>query len=210
MRAYRQQIVGAFLCVSTLGAISGCESSSSIQSAEAEQPKQVVVNDGPEGSSALVIGDVSYPLDSALGDIWGVSNDHFQIDFTLTNGNFSLDTIVVDGQSHQVLVPAQATAVVHTEMFSAGDSFHYGSYTFVPFHSADEVHAGVGYFTNAFVGVDINLDGMVGDEERYAVIEGVVDFNGSLPDISLSFSMTLSNGQSVIGEYTGLYDFTER
>lgn len=209
MHNYGHQVAGSLIFLSIFGAVSGCGSSGA-QTEEEEQPRFVVVNDGPEGNSGLLIGSQRYPLDSALGDIWGVADDHYQIDFTLTDGNFMIDTIVVDGQSHQVLVPALATAIFHAEMYSAGDSFHYGSYTFVPSDQVENVSAGVGYFTNAFVGVDTNLDGMVTDEERYAVIEGVVNFDGSLPDITLNFSVTLSNGQTVTGDYSGLYDFTER
>ncbi|MFK7997523.1 MAG: hypothetical protein AB8B87_25585 [Granulosicoccus sp.] len=193
--------------------LSGCGNSNDASSSgllsENESPV-VAGNDGPEGDSALHVNNTRYPLDSALGDIWGQRGEHFLIEYTLTDGNFSLETVVLDGQSHQVLVPALATAILHVDVYSAGRSFEYESYGFVPAGGGVNVAAGVGYFSNAYVGVDTDDDGRVSDQEQIDVIEGTVNFLGSPPDISLNFSMTLINGQQVTGDYTGLFDFTAR
>jgi len=199
------------LCSILAGCGSGSTSSdSSVLLGDTEQSESVISNDGPEGDSGFDLAGVRYPLDSALGDIWGARGSHYQIDFTLTDGNFSLETQVLDGQSHQVLVPAMAGAVVYAKMYSVGNSFNFGAYGFVPLSSSADIPDGVGYFTNAYVGVDANQDGRVSDDEQFAVADGVVQFSGNLPDISLTFSMALANGQNVAGSYTGLFDFTER
>lgn len=211
MGIYSHQITGPVLSFILLSVLSGCGGGGgNAEPVQSDQSRFVIGNDGPEGDSGFTVNTIRYPLDAAIGDIWGERDDRFRIDFTLTNGNFRLEPIVVDGQSHQVLVPAKATAVLHAEMYSPGSSFGYGGYAFVPSDDVAEVSSGVGYFTDAYVGVDTNMDGMVEDDERYAVIEGVVEFEGSIPFIELNFSMTLSDGQSVTGEYTGLFDFTER
>ncbi|MFK7858981.1 MAG: hypothetical protein AB8B64_09175 [Granulosicoccus sp.] len=211
MRSAIHQISGSFflLCILSSCSSSGGGGDDPLLITE-EQPESVTRNDGPEGNSALIISDMPYPLDSAVGNIWGGRGDRFRIDLTLTDGNFALEPVELDGQSHQVLVPSMATAIVHVDIYSAGSSFSYGSYGFVPVDNTEDVTAGFGYFTDAFVGVDTNGDNRVSDGERYDVVDGVLEFQGGPPDISLSFSMTLSGGQSASGEYTGLFDFTER
>lgn len=186
----------------------GCDGDGvSATSVNDEPNRMVVVNDGPEGSSALLVNDVRYPLDAALGDIWGAKGEHFQIDFTLTDGNFRLISDTVDGRVVQLLVPAQAGVVFHAKMFSAGNSFDYSSYAYL---GSEDSPAGVGYFTNAFVGVDANGNGRVDLAEQSMVLDGVIDFAGALPDIELRLNLTLSDGRIVTGQYTGLFDFTER
>lgn len=175
-----------------------------------DQQKLVIGNDGPEGDSGLSIDDAVHPLDVALGDIWGVNNEHFRIDFTLSNGNFRLATETFDGQTFQTLVPAEATAVFHMHMFSPGSSFDYASYAYAADADDGSLYQGMGFFTEAYVGIDSDMDGEVNSEENFAVIDGTVDFTGTMPDIELSFSVTLSNGVSVTGIYEGLFDFTER
>lgn len=197
--------------VALCAVVTGCGSSSDIdEQLQDDQQKLVIGNDGPEGDSGLSIDDAVYPLDVALGDIWGAYNEHFRIDFTLSNGNFRLATETFDGQTFQTLVPAEATAVFHMHMFSPGSSFDYASYAYVADADDGSLYQGMGYFTEAYVGIDSDMDGEVNSEESFAVIDGTVDFIGTMPDIELSFSVTLSNGVSVSGIYEGLFDFTER
>lgn len=200
-------ILTACLCAS----VSGCGGDNDAGEELFADPQRLEIgNDGPEGVSGLTIDNIRYPLDVALGDIWGASGEHFRIDFTLTNGNFMLDTETVDGQAYQTLVPAEASAVFHASMFSPGGSFNYASYAYAPLNAGVQRFPGVGYFTDAYIGVDINQNNIIDNAEKMTVIDGRVDFAGTLPDIELNFSVTLSNGKSVTGEYTGLFDFTER
>ena len=188
----------------------GCGGDGVVDPPQEDQQKLVIGNDGPEGDSALSINNTRYPLDVALGDIWGVNKGHYRIDFTLSNGNFQLASETIDGQTYQLLEPAQATAVFHLRMFSAGSSFDYASYAYVADADGGDAYQGVGYFNEAYVGIDTDLDGEVSPDENIAVIDGAVDFTGTVPDVELSFSVTLANGANVTGNYTGLFDFTER
>lgn len=191
--------------------VTSCGSSSdSDDQLQDDQQRLVIGNDGPEGDSGLSIDDAVYPLDVALGDIWGMNNEHFRIDFTLSNGNFRLATETLNGQTFQTLVPAEASALFHMHMFSPGSSFDYASYAYVADADNGNLFQGMGYFTEAYVGIDRDMNGEINPEENFAVIDGTVDFTGTLPDIELSFSVTLSNGVSVTGIYEGLFDFTER
>lgn len=178
----------------------------------ADNNDQSIINDGPEGNSRLTFSGISYPLDIAFGDVRGKQGDHYLVSFTLMNGTVVVESVTVDGQERETLVPSLGTAVMQADVYSAGESLVFNTYAFVATDdSSTVIQPGVGYFSNASVGVDINLDGMVSEDERLHVIDGVVDFTDSQPsDIVLSFAMTLDGGISVTGEYTGLVDFTFR
>jgi len=189
----------------------GCESSSdaTLQPLDDQEPP-TIRNDGPEGNSGLEINDTTHPLNVALGDIRGVENEHFRIDFTLANGTFRLASETIDGQAFQTLVPAESSAVFHMHMFNPGSSFDYGSYAYAADVADSRQFQGTGYFTAAYIGIDTDQDRQVSPDENTAVIDGTVEFTGTLPDVELSFSLTLENGASVTGTYKGLFDFTER
>ncbi len=165
---------------------------------------------GPEGDSELRVDARRFSLDSALGDIWGVENAHYNVDFTLTNGNFIITPAMVNGQVHDLLTPTAASAVFHAELYSPGDSFSFVTYSHSTFGAGDGVLAGNAFFDKAFVGYDLDNNGEVGDSEKLEVIGGTVEFAGELPNISLHFSVTLANGLLAQGHYTGLFDFTQR
>lgn len=165
---------------------------------------------GPAGDSSLSVNDRRYPLDSALGDIWGVGGEHFNVNFTVSNGRYRLQPVEVDGEVYDLLMPAAASAIFHADMYSPGEQFSLMTYSFSPFGDGGGVLAGNAFFDNAYVGVDEDLSGDVEDDEKQAVIGGTVNFTGVLPDIELRFSVTLEGGQFVEGRYTGLFDFTSR
>lgn len=165
---------------------------------------------GPEGDSNVKVNAVEYPLDAALGDIWGVEGDHYSIDFTITNGKFLVTPTTIDGVTHSLLVPVEASAVIYAELYSPGESFAFDTYSFSPFGSGGGVLAGAAYFDNATVGVDLNESGDVEANEIFQVTGGTIEFGGMLPDIELRFSFTLENGVQAEGHYTGLFDFADR
>ncbi len=165
---------------------------------------------GPEGDSSVTVSEEQYPLNSALGDIWGVEGDHYSIDFTITNGKFLLTPTIIDGVTHSLLVPVEASAIVYGELYSPGDSFAFATYSYSPFGSGGGVLAGNSYFDQATVGIDLNSSGDVEANEIFNVIGGTFEFGGELPDIELSFSLMLENGMSAEGHYTGLFDFADR
>lgn len=171
------------------------------------------VNTGPEGGSSLVVNDRVYPLNSGLGDIWGVSDQHHNVNFTLSNGKFIVSPTVLDGREHNLLVPVESTAVFYAELYSPGDTFSFVTFSYAEVASDtpdSDALAGVAYFTNAFVGYDMDLSGEVEADEKLLIQDGTVEFAGSVPDIELNFSATLENGELVQGHYTGLFDFTDR
>ncbi len=169
---------------------------------------QVVL--GPEGDSRLEVSQRSFPLDAGLGDIWGVERDHYNVDFTITNGSFLVSPTDIDGVMHSLLVPVQASATIFAELYSPGDFFSFGTYSYSPFGDGDGALVGNAYFDNASVSFDINDSGDIEEGETFEVIGGTFEFTGELPDIELRFSVTLESGEMAEGHYTGLFDFADR
>jgi len=165
---------------------------------------------GPEGDSQLQVSERQFPLDAGLGDIWGVEQDHYNVDFTITNGNFLVAPTDIDGVVHSLLVPVRASAIVFAELFSPGEFFSFGTYSFSELSNDDGALSGNAYFNNATVSFDINESGDIEEGETFAVTDGTFEFIGGLPDIELRFSVTLDNGEMAEGHYTGLFDFADR
>ena len=178
-----------------------------VPDAVVEESAAVVVNDGPERNSGLTMMSNHYPLDVAVGNVWGAIDEHFRIDFTLSNGNFSITPVTINGTVVDLLTPAQSTAVFYAQMFSPGTGFSFDTYAFVQDQPISPAQSGVGFFTGAYIGIDNNDDGMVSLNEQISIIDGTVEFTGSLPDIELHFQVTLATGENVQGKYTGLFDF---
>lgn len=190
--------------------LTGCDGSQSGNLAPNDQVEAVtLVNNGPAGNSGLTAEAIRYPLNVGLADQWGPENDHYRLDFTLSNGNFRVELAVINGVEHSLLVPAQTTVVFHAKMFSPGDNFDLGSFAYAASVTGSSL-SGVAYFTDSYVGLDTNFDDRVDTDEQVSVVDGLVQLTGVLPDIALEFSVTLSNGQLVTGHYSGLYDFTQR
>ncbi len=207
--SYRHSIVKIAACV-LCAVLVGCDGSQPGNSAPNDQVQTTAsVNNGPAGNSGLSVETVRYPLNVGLADQWGPENEHYRLDFTLSNGNFRVELALIDGVEHSLLVPAQTTAVFHARMFSPGDSFDLGSYAYAA-SVPDSSLSGVAYFTDSYVGVDTNFDDRVELDEQFNVVDGLVQLTGVLPDIVIEFSVTLSSGQLVTGNYSGLYDFTQR
>lgn len=165
---------------------------------------------GPEGDSSIVVDELSFPLKSALGDIWGPQGDHYSVDFTITNGKFLIAPTEIDGVTHSLLLPVEASATIYVELYSPGDYFSFGTYSYSPFGAGGGVLAGSAFFDSAYVGIDSNNSGDIEPNENLRVIGGTFEFAGVLPDVELNFSVTLENGQHAEGHYTGLFDFADR
>jgi hypothetical protein len=214
--------IALWTCMSSMW-VSGCGSSDPIgliDDPAINQGNAALQNDeavpvtgnavGPEGNSRLKLGERQFPLKSALGDIWGAGGDHYNVDFTITNGKFLISPTEIDGVTHSLLVPVEASATIYVELYSPGEAFSFGTYSFSPFGAGGGVLAGNAYFDSAYVGFDSDESGDIESDENFRVIGGTFEFNGALPDIELRFSVTLENGAQAEGYYTGLFDFANR
>ena len=169
---------------------------------------------GPQGDGITAYG-MRYPLTAAIGEIWGRRTawpTHFNVDYLLTNGPFSVTPILADGQSTSVRQPAAASAVLRAELYAPdARSFDFAEYTFAaaPTEMPESVR-GRHFFTAARIGVDADRSGNVEASEMRDVIGGTITFAGPLPDISLSVELVLEDGETVRGGYAGLFEFITR
>ena len=184
--------------------------SSTAQSDAAEENQSTVDNNGPARDSNLIVDDRRYPLNAALGDIWGVSDNHYNVNFTLTDGNFRIVPTEIDGEIHSLLTPTNATAVFYAEMYHPGGSFLFTEFDYIAPSDQLGTALDVAFFNHAYISIDINNNGVIDADEKLEIVGGRVTFSGLFPDIALQFSVSLQNGQAANGRYMGLIDFTQR
>lgn len=169
---------------------------------------------GAAQGDGVSIDGLRYPFTSAIGEIWGRRTawpTHFNVDYLLSNGRFVVTPIVVDGESTSVREPVGASAVFRAELYAPDvDSFPFADYGFVAAPEEPEAIAGRRFFTAARLGVDRDRSGEVEESEMREVIDGTISFVGPVPDISLTFSLTLEDGATTSGSYAGLFEFIER
>ena len=169
--------------------------------------------DAALGDGVSVYG-MRYPLTAAIGEIWGrrlPRPGHFNVDYLLTNGPFAVTPIVADGESTSVREPINASIVLRAELYAAdAGEFRFADYVFV---AAPEEAPGVDgrdFFTAARLGIDADGSGDVEEAELLEVRGGVISFEGPLPDITLTFSLELENGERATGSYGGFFEFIQR
>lgn len=179
-------------------------------SASAFDDAPVLSNNGPARDSGITIDDRRYELDAALADVWGYRGSHYNVNFTVTNGKFSVEPTEVDGEIYNLLVPAEASAVVYAQMYYPGEGFNFSEFIFQAQSAVSTQAISTPFFTGAYVGFDSDGSGTVELAEHHEIIDGTMTFSGLLPNLELSFSLLLDNGQSATGHYTGLFDFTQR
>lgn len=177
-----------------------------------------VLNAGPRADDPLSdpgdgvsVDGARYPFTAAVGEVWGRSvryEKHFNVDFTLTDGHFTVTPIVVDGVDASLREPVEASSVFTAELYAANaDTFPFADYIFIATPDVGASIAGRHIFINGRLGVDSDSSGEVEADEMHDVIDGAIDFEGPLPDISLNFDLVLDNGMIATGSYDGLFEF---
>jgi len=168
---------------------------------------QAVPRDG------INVDGTNYPLVAAIGEIWGLGGDwptHFNVDFTLTDGHFSVTPIVADGESASVREPVRASAVLSAELYAPeATAFRFAEYTFLaePEASGTAID-GRHFFVGGRLGTDVDGSGEIESGEVRDIIGGSIDFEGPVPDIALTFDLVLEDGAQASGSYRGLFEFT--
>lgn len=121
-----------------------------------------------------------------------------------------LEPTEIDGQTHNLIVPMHASAIIYAEMYYRGESFEFEDFEYLFEPSPAEISLGEAFFTAGYVAIDTDANGELEAHERFDIVGGTVSFLGLLPDLELSFSVALANGQTGVGYYTGLFDFADR
>lgn len=161
----------------------------------------------PSPGNAIVYNGSSYPVSSGLADVYAETDNHYNIDFTVTDGYFVPLTTYVGDIPITIWNVAEAKAVFSAELYSPGqDAFRTGTFSYTPL-TEDQVDdpslAGTYFFNEAYAGFDTNGDNEVDEAEEIAVTGGSVTLAGVAPNFQLSFSVQLANGRTATGSYTG-------
>ena len=162
-------------------------------------------------ATACILDGARYPLVAAIGEIWGRTGDyptHFNVDFTLTDGRFSVTPIFADGEVASVREPVEASAVLRAELYAPeASAFRFADYAHLTDPDAPGAIDGRHFFVGGRLGVDTDGSGDVEPGEMRDVIGGSIDFRGPVPDIALTFELVLEDGRQASGSYGGLFEF---
>ncbi|MCC9166929.1 hypothetical protein [Pontibacter harenae] len=135
--------------------------------------------------------------DYGTGDVEG----HYNYDFYVTDG-----TLVVEDDEAASL--ENAKILVYTELFSSGEAaFTTGTFTFVQDAESSQAN-GKHVFENAEVIVDSNNDNILDEnDDVFEATGGTVTVSGSNNNYTLDFNLTLNNGKTARGNYSGNFRY---
>lgn len=148
---------------------------------------------------------VASPLGSAISSF-------YNYDFSVSDGTF-LPEMNGDDIDYE-LDAAQATFLFSVELFSPGISgFQDGTYQFLDENNATQTSiSGKFFFFDAEVNLDGNSDGDLeddADEISLSVTSGTVTVSSSGMNYTLAVDVTLSNGEKLVGNYTGIFKYDD-
>lgn len=169
-------------------------------------------DDAPvESRDGVGVDGARYPFVAAIGEIWGAAGDwptHYNLDFTLTDGRFAVTPILADGENASVREPVGASAVLRAELYAPEETaFPFAVYEHVAEPDASGAIAGRHFFVGGRLGVDADGSGEVEPDEMRDVIGGTIEFDGPVPNLSLTFELVLEDGAQASGSYRGLFEF---
>ena len=191
-----------FLLLSTAGFLS-CE----------EEGNTDVAKTTPTVEDQVTFGGNSYALKDGLLRNYGATDNHYNIRFSVTDGEFTSITTSVDGIPTTVWMTSDASVEIVAALYSPGnDSFRANTFGLadVPESAVNNANLVGGYFFNeAYAAVDVNADGEFSEDERVAVSGGAIQITGTYPEYIISYDLTLANGSNLRGAYGGPYALDE-
>jgi len=162
-------------------------------------------------NTGLSYANQVYAISKGLAEIQGEQAYHYQVDFRLTDGDFSFISIpyyIGDFLYYtNYWISLNNSIEVFAELYSDGaTSFTTASFDFAA--NADgsvgePSRAGQNYFQNAYVAIDVNGDRETNEDEEIQVIGGTIGLSGNAPNYTMSLDLQLANGQTVKGSFQG-------
>lgn len=140
--------------------------------------------------------------------------NHTIIELLISDGT-PVQRLLVESPVLRLQELQNATIWLRMELYSprnAGNSLNNGSYRSA--RSGEDLEgdalAGVAFFSNATLGVDLDGGGAIETTsgEVFDINLGSLDLNLVNPLAMLNFSLVLSNGVSVTGNYQGFYELS--
>ena len=160
---------------------------------------------GESGANALQYGGSSRLLSNGILELYEAEGYHYNYDITLTDGSFFPISYFVGDFLYTYWAAGSDEAEIYAELFAAGATFQPGTFTYAPPTSGpgSPLRPGQNYFEEAYVGVDLNGDKEIGENEELQVTGGTLTVAGSPPNLSVSFDVQLTNGLRAQGAYSG-------
>ena len=182
--------------------IVGCSSGGEGSSAPPEGPP-ATNDDTGTAAGRLVYAGTSYPIVAGLAEEYR-SDNHSRVDATFTDGAFF--PVVVGNFTYRLA--SSVHAEWHAEFFSPGlDGFRDGTFDHVDDAertASDPAARSSFFFGNAHVGIDLDGNDQVDDNENIDVVGGriAVGANGR-GGVTIELDLMLVNGERVVGGYDG-------
>ena len=150
--------------------------------------------------------DTRYALQNGLLNNYGETANHFNLDFSVSDGAFTpFLTDTGNGFLITLWSVSDATVEVAAELYSPGtDGFRTGTFEYTSL-SEQEVDSrslmGQYFFNEAYVAVDANNDIDLSEDEEVRVTGGTIQVTGTYPQYTLVYALALANGATLPGSY---------
>ena len=147
-----------------------------------------------------------YALQNGLLNNYGETANHFNIDFSVSDGAFT-PFLANTGNGFLITLwsVSDATVEIAAELYSPGtDGFRPGTFEYTSL-SEQEVDSrslvGQYFFNEAYVAVDLNNDIDLSEDEEIRVTGGTIRVSGTYPRYMLVYDLALANGATLRGSY---------
>jgi hypothetical protein len=149
----------------------------------------------PIANNSVAYNGTSYSIDNGAIIDWGTDGEHYNYDIFLADGEIDFETNTATG----------ASIIVYAELFSPGDS-DFSAGTFI--YNASGNVSGKYYFEMLQVMTDSNNNRRLDEhDEILNVTGGKVTTTGKPSNFSMELDVTLDNGKTLKGNYSGSYDY---
>ncbi|BDD11790.1 hypothetical protein FUAX_42220 (plasmid) [Fulvitalea axinellae] len=154
--------------------------------------------------NSVTLNDASYTLSDGLFIDYGAGQTHYNKDFYVIDGQFVQQT--TNGSNGYDVENAKLMIVA--EMYSLGtEKFVPGTFEYIDGQTAtpDDVKD-ISFFYPALAVIDSNDDGkFTQTDTSFPIKGGKVTVSGTSPNYEVSYEVTLDNGKTMKGSFSGAF-----
>ena len=160
-------------------------------------------------ANSVVYNNRLYKITAGLEEVYRPTDYHTHSELSLANGEFySTQINNVYGSTNLVWRPRGASFWLYAEMYSPGTSgLSGGTFGYAPadIDEDDPSFARQFFFKKARFVLDTNRNGDFDDTEYLDVVNGRIAVSGRSHSYTLSFDLSLENGQRTVGTFSGRF-----
>jgi|GEM_PF-6002571 len=153
----------------------------------------------------------SYSVNKGLEEVYKPGDNHYKSGFNISDGEFYSVQVNIFGNIDLIWRVRNGSIWIYGDLFSPGtENLSSGTFSFAPGNvdEDDPALAQKFFFSDARVVVDLNNNGDFDkDVEFFDVVDGTISVEVSGGVYTMTFNLSLENGESVKGSYSG--DFTQ-